>query len=66
MTGAVDDVELLLAGKVDEFDGIARDADGEVGILRLFGVFHCVYEFFGAEDIYVEVVCAFVKVSVKD
>ena len=58
MAGAGDNVHLLLAGQVDELDGVAGDTDGEVCVLLLLGVLHSVDELLLAEDIDVQVVCA--------
>ncbi len=66
VAGAGNDVELLLPREVDELDGVAGHADGEVGVLLFFGVFHGVDEFLGAKDVDVEVVRALVKVAVHD
>ena len=48
---AGDYVELLLAGQVDEFHGVAGDADREVRVLLLFRMLHRVDELFAAEDV---------------
>ena len=66
MAGTGDDVHLLLAGQVDEFDGVAGDTDGEVCVLLLLGVLHRVDELLLAEDVDVQVVCALVEVAVHD
>ena len=66
MAGTGDDIHLLLAGQVDELDGVAGDTDGEVCVLLLLGVLHSVDELLLAEDIDVQVVCALVEVAVHD
>lgn len=64
MGAAGDDVELLLTGQVDEFDGVARDADGEVRVFRLFGVLHAVDELVNAEDVDVQVMGALFEIAI--
>ena len=64
MAGTSDNVELLLTGKVDELDGVAGDADGEVSVLGLLGVLHSVLELLDTKDVDVEVVSAVGEVTV--
>src|SRR5699024_11244751 len=54
MAGTADDVQLLLAGQVDELDRVAGNTDGEVGVLFLFGVLHGVDQLFLAKDVDVQ------------
>src|SRR5699024_8943875 len=66
MAGAADDVQLLLAGQVDELDRVAGHTDGEVGVLFLLGVLHGVDQLFLAKDIHVQMVRALAEVAVHD
>ena len=66
MRAARDHVELLFAGEVYELDRIARNADGEVCVLRFLGVFHAVAQLVHAENVDVEVVSALIEVAVED
>ena len=65
MAGTRDNVHLLFAGKVDKLDRISRNADGEVCIFFLFGVFHGVDQLFLAKNVNVQMVCALVEISVE-
>ena len=65
MAGACQHVQLLLTGQVDELDGVAGNADGEVGVLFLLGVLHGVQQLLLAKDIHVQVVCALIEVAIQ-
>ena len=60
-----DDIELLFSGEINELDGIAGDADGEVGVFGLFRMFHRILELIDAEDVDVEMVCSLIEVTVE-
>ena len=64
MGAAGDDVELLLTGQVDKLDGVARNADGEVRVFRLFGVLHAVDKLVNAEDVDVQVMGPLFEIAV--
>ena len=66
MLGSCDNVKLLLACEVDELDRVARNTDCKVCVLGLFGMFHTILKLFNAENIYIKVVSALVKVAVED
>ena len=61
--GAADDVQLLFAGQFDEVDGVAGNADGQLGIL--FGMIHGVQQRFAVEDVHVHVVAFLGGVGVQ-
>ena len=62
MEGTGDYFELVFAAELDEVDGIAGDADGQLRIV--FRVFHRVKEHLAVEDVDVEMVSALGEVSV--
>ena len=56
MEGAIDDVELLVFGELQEVDGVARDADDDGAVVVLVGVFVGVEEAGFVDDVDVAVV----------
>ena len=60
-----DNVKLLLRGEINEFDSISRNADCEVCVFRLFGMFHAILELIYAKHVDIEVMSALVKVAVQ-
>ena len=62
MEGAVDNLTLLLTGKLMEINCIARNTDGKVGVG--FGVFVCLHKGFAVKHVYVDVVCLLLEISV--
>lgn len=60
-----DDIELLFSGEIDELDGIAGDADGEVGVFGLLRMLHRILELIDAEDVDVEMVGSLIEVTVE-
>ena len=65
VASSCDNVELLLSGKVDELNCITGYTDCEVCVLFLLGVLHSVDELLFTEYVYIEVVCALIKVTVQ-
>ena len=66
MAGAPDHVELLLARKIDELDGVAADTDRKVRVFRLFGMLHRVDKLLGSENVDVKMVSAAREITVHD
>lgn len=62
--GAANDLHLLLAREAHEVDGVARDTDGELGVL--LGVLHGILQSLAREHVHVEVVRALVEVAVEE
>ena len=56
MSLTCDNVELLLASKVDELNSVATYTDGEVSILWLLRMFHSVLELVYAKYVDIQVV----------
>ena len=66
MTCSGNNVHLLFLSKVNELNSITRYTDCEVSVLFLLRMLHSVNEFFCTEYIYIEVVCALIKVAVHN
>ena len=58
MAGSGDNIQLLLAGQVDEFNRITGYTDCEVCILLFLRMLHSIDQFLCAEYIHIQVMCA--------
>ena len=64
MAGSRDNIQLLLLCQINKLYCIAGNADGEVRVLGLLGMFHAVDQLLCSEHIDIEVMRALVKVSI--
>ena len=65
MECSVDNIELLLTCKRDKLNSVSRYTDCEVSVLWLIWVLHSIQKLILTEYVYVQVVSALIKVSVK-
>ena len=65
MAGSGNNVHLLLSCKVDKFNCITGNTDCKVCVLFFFRVFHSVDQLLFSKYVYVQVMSALIKVSVK-
>ena len=62
MERTADNLQLMLAAELDEVNGVARYADGELRIL--LGVLHGIHQHLAVEHVHVEVVGTLGEVAV--
>src|SRR5690554_865874 len=60
---SMNDIELLFSGELDEVHCVATHSDGELWIE--FRMLHCIQEYLPIQDVHIDMVSSFVKVSIE-